>query len=500
MKLKKILGLTIGVAAVASLAACGSSNTTGGRETTTPTTTEAGTTTQQTSDFDAEARVATFDKTLSTTVKAVWTNEYNVTVDANGGNSNFSSFKHQIRSTVNLDIDLGTDLYVYGSKSWSDLEVGTEVKESEVLLYKAEGKYYYVTSTTAQVEVAEADVKTKVDEVIKEITSELAGSLTSASFLYNSTDKNYEMNNFGLTTTFAADELDDPVYADANGGLKVTYKPSYVGYATDQGMSDFPAAKGASEAAVIELITNTKGQVTSITETYSAGLDFKIMTPAPTVGINGTRKLTASYGDALTKKSTIAEAACTVSYGTASNGTFTVNDLEGDKYTEMKALDNNAEIAKDGHYIVVTPTPADGYEIDTVKVNGAETQIIAKGMYCFAPVAGENKIVVTFKATASAETPELLGKYQGTASNGTVMDVNVYKDGTFSVTCPGYGGAKAGDGTYTKDGSTLTLTSTNMQYFEVKTTEVTMTMAADFSSLTTDNFFNGEAITFTLKK
>ena len=61
----------------------------------------------------------------------------------------------------------------------------------------------------------------------------------------------------------------DPVYTknDANG-IHVEYKPEYVGYKTDGGMSDFSNSE-AGYAAVCTLDTNEKGYVTSWKEEYN---------------------------------------------------------------------------------------------------------------------------------------------------------------------------------------------------------------------------------------
>lgn len=104
--------------------------------------------------FDPSQLIAGFDKNLSGTVKLTYTANYNVDVNSNGGTGNMDSFKHQIRSTTTVEMDLGTDLYIKTSKEAKDLLKGDTVTKTEELLYKSGDKYYYETSSTASVEVA----------------------------------------------------------------------------------------------------------------------------------------------------------------------------------------------------------------------------------------------------------------------------------------------------------------------------------------------------------
>ena len=62
--------------------------------------------------FDPSQLIAGFDKNLSGTVKLTYNANYNVDVNSNGGTGNMDSFKHQIRSTTTVEMDLGSDLYI----------------------------------------------------------------------------------------------------------------------------------------------------------------------------------------------------------------------------------------------------------------------------------------------------------------------------------------------------------------------------------------------------
>ena len=438
-------------------------------------------------------------------VSGTFKNNYEITVDAHGGNSDFSSFRHEIESKVDFEYTLGDDFYLYTKKTWVDkLDIKSQTT-TETLLYKVDGKYMYSTTYTDPVEV-EGMTKAKLDEYLQSVTAEQAGGISLSSFVYSKGQ--YELDNFGLTTTFAIDELAESKYeVNSSNGLNVTYNPDYVGYKTDNGMSDFGPASGQTSAADITITTDNNGYVTGWKELYHAGLDFQIMTPAPTVGITGSRELEVTYNTTITPKTADIEhktPVAKVTINTPQNGTLAVQSLilEGQNPKDMKNVESLDRVEK-GRYLLIKPTANEGYEVDSVIVNGEEVTKSAFGYAYLITDSKDIKVSAIFKEEGTTPdtpvVPELLGSYEGTSGN-TVIDVNVYKDGTFTVTCPGYGGAKAGNGTYTKNGSVLTLTSTNMQYFVVTNTTVEMTLASDFQTLTTNAFFNGDAITFTLKK
>ena len=416
MKKKFITCALIGAAAL-SLVACGQTKTPTVEKT--PTTVE--TPTQPA--FDAAGLVANFDESINTTVKATYVANYDVDITREGGvNAGFAKFFHKIRSTSEIEMDLGQDLYIKVSKTWQDLYVNEDVTETEVILYKKDGKFYYQTNSTAAVEVAAAEAQAKLEAILAETTYEDAGAMKLQAFLYNNLDKSYELGVFGLTDTFIEEDLVDPVYSEnSNGGLHVVYKPEYIGYKTDMGMSDFSNPTDGYAAEVV-IDTNNKGYVTSLKETYnSAMLDFAIMEPKPRVTITGSRELTAEYGVTLTKSEGLA-IATTATYAQANNGTFVVKTCPNGQFGNMTEVANNGELTV-GNVLAIKPTAAEGYEVDKITVNGSATTMIdpaqAGGFYCFKIVEGTNAIVVTFKAVqGETTTPNATVKYS-TVAGGT---------------------------------------------------------------------------------
>ena len=350
--------------------------------------------------FDAAAAVAAFDKKVETTVKLTYTTNYQVDVVRPGADaSGMDSFKRDVVATAVVEMDLGTDLYIKVTKTRQDRLVDETAITTEEILYKKDGVYYYQTSSAEAVVVE--DAAAKLATIFEEATYEQIGGLTLDALLYNSLDKNYELKLIGLSETFMADELATPVYAAGeNGGLKVTYKPEYVGYRTDGGWSDFSNAADGY-AAEVEILTNNKGQVTSMKETYNeAGLVFNIMSNPPTVTITGERNFTATYGEAITKAESVELAPSVAVYEEAANGTFVVMTCPNGQFSNMSPVANGGALTM-GNIICVKPTANEGYEVSKVVVNGNETPMIdpayAGGFYCFNVAPGNNTIEVSFK-------------------------------------------------------------------------------------------------------
>lgn len=393
LKVLSTLGM-LGLAGVA-LVSCGK------KDDTTPTPTPEPT---ETPAYDPADLIKNYDKSLSGTVKLTYNANYNVDVNANGGTANMDSFKHQIRSTTTVEMDLGSDLYIKTTKEAKDLLKGDTVTKTEELLYKSGDKYYYETSSTESVEVAASEARAKINEILGNVTFEQAGKIDLDVLLYNKTDKQYEFDylSFSDSLTLEDNEIDVKYSEGTNGGLKVEAKPYYVGYKTDGGYSDFYNKKDGY-AATLNLETNNKGQVTSWKEEYNnASLDFAIMSIPPTVTITGKRSFTASYGEAITKVSSLAQVESTVSYQQVTGGTFQVKTFANGDFANMVEVENGGKLEL-GKILGIKPTADEKYAVKSVKVNGSDVTLLeptkAGGWYCFNVAAGENKVEVEFEAT-----------------------------------------------------------------------------------------------------
>lgn len=351
-------------------------------------------------EFDAAKLMSTFANKIETTVKLTYVTNYKVDVVRPGADaSGMDSFKRDVVATAVVEMDLGTDLYIKVSKTRQDKLVDESAIKSEEIMYKQGDKYYYQTTSSTAVEVT--DPAAKLAEIFETATYEQIGGLTLDALLYNAADKEYEMKVIALSDTFLTSELANPTYSEApNGGLKVDYKPDYIGYRTDGGWSDFSNANGP--AANVEILTNDKGYVTSMKETYNeASLVFNIMSNPPTVTITGERSFTASYGEAITKADSVELGASKAVYEQASGGTFTVMTCPNGQYTNLSPVENGGALAM-GNIIAIKVTPNEGYEIAKVAVNGNTTPMIdpaqAGNFYCFQVAPGNNTIEVIFRA------------------------------------------------------------------------------------------------------
>ena len=376
---KRILMCILAVLAVFSLVACG-----GDKE----------------DPFDAAAKVAGFDKEIATTVKFTYVTNFKVDVVRPGGDvSGMRSFMRDVTATATVEMDLGADLYIKVTKTRKDAINAPEETVTEEVLYQKDGKYYYQSSSSVAVEVA--DAKAKLEEVLEAATFEQVGGIALDYLLYNSLDKQYELDVFGgFSEAFFPEDLVDPVYSEGkDGGLHVEYKPEYVGYRTDGGWSDFPGAEG-QPAAEITLDTDAKGRVLSWVENYkNPGLVFNIMSNPPTVTISGSRSFTATYGEAITKVQEVALTPSTAVYEEAANGSFVVMTCPMGQFGSLAPVANGGALTM-GHIIAVKPTANEGYELGEIVVNGETEPMInpaqAGGFYCYNVKPGANTVVVSF--------------------------------------------------------------------------------------------------------
>lgn len=454
--------------------------------------------------FNAEELIKTFESKINTTVNLTYTANYNMDVNPNGGTGNMDSFKHQIRSTTEAQIDLGSDLYIKTRKTSKDALHDTKDTVTEELLYKKDGKYFYETTSSLPTEVNASEALTKIDSILKSVTSEQAGSIDTSTLLYNKSDRSYfESQLFCSDAILGADKADYleavPSYSKEGDGLKATYKPEYVGYKTDGGQSDL---KGEGYAAEFNVVTNAKGFVTSFSEKYnSASLDMHIMTPAPTIILTGERSFTATYGETITKATSVEHAASKLSYESSTGGSFVVGTCANGDFTNMQIVTSGADLEL-GKLVCVKPTASDGKEVKSVTLNGSSTTLIdptsAGGWYCFNVVSGTNTVVVEFKDKTTTEEKTLRYAYEGTVNNTGIV-LNLYDDNTFTVTVPQYNNAVSVKGTYTMANGKVTLNAESIQYMTSTTNTSELTVSSDFQTLSGEFFNPAYAVTLTYK-
>lgn len=338
-----------------------------------------------------------FSKELTGTVQFTYTAKYDVTVD----NKALSSFEHSIDDVTKGEYDLTAgNLYLHVVRNGKDK--GVESK-AEALVYKAESDYFYLTNVMENPTklASEEAARAKIDEFLIKISHNNAGDISTSTALYGDANS-YFHREFGLSTgNIPADEfLDAEPTAKVEGtGVQFDATSSYVGYNTDGGVSDFPGSEG-KKAGVYTVQTNASGYVTSYTEAINAQLAMPIMNPAPVVSIAGTRAYSATYGQAIEKKSTIDHQLTkgTVSIPSPDNAiveVFTTPTIGGEK----TAVTNGAEVVV-GQYLAVKVTPAGSNKIVRVTLGTTSLEKPSDdGFFYFEIQEGVNKVGVNIEGS-----------------------------------------------------------------------------------------------------
>lgn len=354
---------------------------------------------------DATKLVEGFSKELNTTVKATYIADYALTVDSD--NAGAKGFEQTIKDKTTIEADFTADnLYLYVSKTGKDAKKETEDKTTEALVYKDGDTYKYLTSDSAEATSLENEEKAleKISELLETTSKRNAGYINKDSFIFSGIDE-YIHREFLLNSTNVTIDIMENNYTFENKdeGLHLTADAKYIGYLTDGGTSELSNDPGAT----IDLTTNKDGLVLNYTETYKdATLEMPIMTPSPILHLNGTRSLTSSYGETLTKKNTIKHE--------VKNGTVKLNELDSTKGTyqvmtcapqdfkNMQKVEDGGEV-KVGNWICIKVTPTEEYKSSTVTVtvNQNSKPMVdpaqAGGFYVYTAVEGENAITVNLQ-------------------------------------------------------------------------------------------------------
>lgn len=369
---------------------------------------------------DASEIINGFSKELTGTVQFTYTAKYDVTVD----NKALSNFEHNIDDVTTGEYDLTAgNLYLHVVRNGKDKGVANK---AEALVYKAESDYFYLTNVMENPTklASEEAARAKIDEFLVKISHNNAGDISTSTALYGDANS-YFHREFGLSTgNIPADEfLDAEPTAKVEGtGVQFDATSSYVGYNTDGGVSDFPGAEG-KKAGVYTVQTNASGYVTSYTEAIHAQLAMPIMNPAPVVSINGTRAYSATYGQAIEKKSTIDHQLTkgTVSIPSPDNAivkVFTTPTVGGEK----TAVADGAEVVV-GQYLAVKVTPAGSNTIVRVTLGTTSLEKPSDdGFFYFEIQEGVNKVGVNIQG--SDKNPEVkVGTYTLPEGTGCEFDV-----------------------------------------------------------------------------
>lgn len=353
----------------------------------------------------ADKIVSAFNPSLTGKFSFSYTANYKVDVDAHGGTGKLDSFKHEVEDTTTGDIDLTSgNVYLKISKTSKDKHLSQEASKSEALVYKDGDTYKYVT-TTRENPVALASEEAainKISDLVYSISYNLAGYITMDTFKYEG-DNNYQWREFGLSSTaVSAEDCNDPYYFGKrkDGGLNIKTKVGYVGYKTDNGISDF-SNKDDDYAAEAVVKTNSTGLVTSYEETYNkASLDFAIRTPAPTVVITGSRNFSANYGATFEKAGTIEHhlTKSVITWDENPKCTFEVYSCPADNKATKTAIKSGDEV-KVGDLLAVKVTPYGHNNIVNVALGTTSAEVSDDGFYYFEVSEGAKKLAANINGS-----------------------------------------------------------------------------------------------------
>lgn len=370
-----------------------------------------------------------FSKELTGTVQFTYTAKYDVTADSD----QYASFEHSIDDVTTGEYDLTAgNLYLHVVRNGKDKGVASK---AEALVYKAESDYFYVTNVMENPTklASEEAARAKIDEFLVKISHNNAGDISTSTALYDGANS-YFHREFGLSTgNIEANEfLDAEPSAKVEGeGVQFDATSSYIGYNTDSGVSDFPGIDGKS-AGVYTVQTNAFGYVTSYTEAINARLAMPIMTPAPVITIQGTRAYSATYGQAIEKKSTIDHQLTkgTVSIPSRDDAileVFTTPTIGGEK----TAVTNGAEVVV-GQYLAIKVTPAGSNKIVRVTLGTTSLEKPSDdGFFYFEIQEGVNKVGVNIDG--SDKNPDVkVGTYTLPEGTGCEFEVKTCAAGDWA--------------------------------------------------------------------
>ena len=409
MKSKK-LTLVASLLSLAALAGCGKTSEPSAKPTEPAKPSESAKPTEEPEEVEiqkdaADKIISAYNPSLTGKFSFSYTANYKVDVDSHGGTGKLDSFKHEIEDTTTGDIDLTSgNVYLKISKTSKDKRLSQEASKTEALVYKDGDTYKYVT-TTRENPVALASEEAainKISDLVYSISYNLAGYITMDTFKYEG-DNNYQWREFGLSSTaVAAEDCNDPYYFGKrkDGGLNIKTKVQYVGYKTDNGISDF-SNKADDYAAEAVVKTNSTGLVTSYAETYNkASLDFAIRTPAPTVVITGNRNFSANYGATFEKAGTIEHhlTKSVITWDENPKCTFEVYSCPADNKAAKTAIKSGDEV-KVGDLLAVKVTPYGHNNIVNVALGTTSAEVSDDGFYYFEVSEGAKKLAANINGS-----------------------------------------------------------------------------------------------------
>ena len=377
-KLTKVLAVLLAMSMALALAACG-----GKPASSTPASSTPASSSEPA--FDAESVIKGFTG-APTKISATFKQTYVLDVQ----NPDYVAFAKDVADEVIISADLTPgDVYYYGKLTEKDGTV------SEQLVCKEGDGYVCLTTTSAKAPLPSEEVALQViSQMMKALSLKTAGYIDPGFFTFNNTSWITDYVLLGSANVKPDDAYFAYEYADNNGGIKMVLNADYIGYFGDQGTFEFGKQETADHAGVVTVETNAEGFVTSFTEKLSAYQALAIINPPVPLVLNGERTLTAVYGGDITRVESIDQNDMIVL--PVENATVTTFDFDVATMTPTPGV-----TLTPGHFVAVTVEPKDGFEVKSVTVNGADTQLMGT-FYCLMQPVEEGVVYVISVELAEA--------------------------------------------------------------------------------------------------
>ena len=224
------------------------------------------------------------------------------------------------------------------------------------------------------------------------------------------------------TLNIPAEDVEEPTMTvTEDKGLSLAYTLEYVCFTGDSGIFELKENEAGANTATVT--TDATGLVTSYNVSFNASTNLALTSDGVPLDLAGSRSLSATYGATLTKKTSINHAAepktVAVTVKEATNGSYTVAwfDYAKGNFT-MNPVANGDQVVV-GMWLGIKVTPAEGYKVAQVKVNGKTTQTVVNGIYCF-------------EVKDEAQTTEVVYVPENAALEATV-NLAATENGTYSV-------------------------------------------------------------------
>ena len=350
---------------------------------------------------DEAAQIIAGFTSSPSTVNATFRQTYVLEVDSD--NESMLSFEQDIDDTVTVQADFTAgNLYYYGKKTDKAGEV------TEQLLYKEGETYYYMTTSSVKTalenETAAAEM---IDTLMNSLTRETSGYIDSDAFVYSSSwIHSYILLGSG-TLTGNESSFEYSYEKTESNGLQITLNTDYIGYYGDAGTFEFGTDETHTGSS-ITVETDENGFITSFSQSLNNHLEMAIVNPPVPLDLTGSRSLTAEYGGTIEKKTSVEQelAPATVTFeSTVANGTVAVDDIVlGENYNpESITPIESGDTVEAGHYIGIKVTPADGYEVNSVTINGTEVTFQMAGYYCYQVTEADYNTTLAISVTTKEE-------------------------------------------------------------------------------------------------